>query len=49
MRKVFNDQQVIFNNIKCKTNCPIETFSNYKEKSKSNNVTSKNINVNKPM
>ena len=46
MRKVFNDQQVIFNNIKCKTNCPIETFSNYKEKSKSNNVTSKNININ---
>jgi len=42
MRKVFNDQMVIFNNIKCKTNCPIESFSNYKENSKSNNIIRKN-------
>tara|TARA_Y200000002_G_scaffold380240_1_gene391282 strand:- start:429 stop:2612 length:2184 start_codon:yes stop_codon:yes gene_type:complete len=35
-RKVFREQMIIFNNIKCKTNCPVETFSNYKENSKSN-------------
>ena len=51
MREVFNDQQIIFNNIKCKTNCPIESFSDYKENSKSNNVINKkiNVNLNKPM
>lgn len=44
-RQVFNNQTIVFNNIICKTNCPVETFLNYKENSESNENIRKNGNT----
>ena len=44
-RQVFNNQTIVFNNIICKTNCPVETFLNYKENSESNKNIRKNGNT----
>ena len=46
-RELFSNQEILFDNVKCITNCPIETFSDYKENSNSKSKIQKNKAVQK--